>query len=54
MVDSEPLGDDGRPGEGSLHRELLVEQHADQQAERVALQQRVGRWFAGDVYGHCA
>ena len=41
-VDAEPLGDLLRPGEGAFHRELLVEQHAGQQGERVAVEQRVG------------
>lgn len=37
-----PIGDLLRPGEGGLHRHLLVEQHAHQQREWVGVQQRVG------------
>jgi hypothetical protein len=39
---AEAPGEAGRSGEGPLHGELLVEQHADQQGERVAVEQRVG------------
>ena len=37
------------PGEGPLHRELLVQQHPDEQGERVAGEQRVGGLVLGDV-----
>ena len=37
----EPLRQLGRGREGLLHRDLLVQDHADQQGERVAAQQRV-------------
>ena len=42
VVHAEALRQPGGPGEGPLHGELLVEQHADQQGERVAVEQRVG------------
>jgi hypothetical protein len=34
-LDAEPVGQQARRAEGALHRELLVEQHPDQQRERV-------------------
>ena len=43
------LGDLMRSREGGLERDLLVEQHAHQQRERVAGEQFVGGGIAGDV-----
>src|SRR5918993_5802552 len=48
-VDAETVGQQPRCAEGALHRELLVEQHPDQECERVAAQQVVGRGVLGDA-----
>jgi hypothetical protein len=44
-----PVGDLARAGEGVLHRVLLVEEHADEQGERVVVEQLVGGRVAGQV-----
>ena len=48
LVDAEPFRDLRRPGEGTFHRKLLVQEHAGEQGERVALEQRVGSGVARD------
>ena len=50
-VDAHPVGQQPRRPEGTLHRELLVEQHPDQQRERVAAQQFVSGGVLGDAEG---
>ena len=50
-VDAEPVGEQPRRPEGALHRELLVEQHAQEQGERVAAEQLVGGGVLGDAEG---
>ena len=52
LGDAEPLRDQARAGERALHRELLVQQHADQQGQRIAVEQRVGVGVLGDTEGH--
>src|SRR3712207_9189297 len=42
-VDAEPVGQQARCREGALHRELLVEQHGDEQGKRVTAEQLVDR-----------
>ncbi len=39
---AEPIGQQLRAVEGALHRELLVEEHPDQQCQPVACQQTIG------------
>ena len=42
-------------GERRLHRHLLIEQHADQQGERIVGEQSVGGVVTGDVQrGHAS
>src|SRR3954449_10307693 len=48
-VDAEAGGEPGGGGERPLHRELLVEQHADEQRERVAVEQRIGLGVLRDL-----
>jgi len=48
---TEPVLQDRRAAEGLLHRDLLVEQHAEQQRQRIAAQQRVGVGVLGQVEG---
>ena len=45
---TKPVDQGGRPPEGPLHGHLLVKQHADQQGQRVGVQQAVGGRVAGD------
>ena len=45
---AEPVEDLPRPAEGVLHRVLLVEQHPDEQGERVVAQHLVGGLVLGD------
>ncbi len=47
----DPLGEAQRSLEGQLDRDLLIEEHADQQRERLVGEQPVGRLVAGDVQG---
>jgi hypothetical protein len=39
-------------GEGGLHRDLLIQQHAHEQGERVVAEEGVGGGVSGDVKGH--
>src|SRR4051794_17443019 len=50
-LDAEPVGQQPRCAERALHRELLVQQHADQEGQRVAGEQLVGGVVLGDVKG---
>ena len=45
---AEPLAERRRAAEGPLHRDLLVEQHPDEERERVGDEERVGVGVAGD------
>ena len=42
------------PGERGLHRDLLVEQHPDQECQRVLGEQSVGGFVTRDVQRHAA
>ncbi|GAA4567592.1 hypothetical protein GCM10023193_47010 [Planotetraspora kaengkrachanensis] len=42
QVTAHPVGDGPGPRERPFHRDLLVEQHADQKGERAAAEQLVG------------
>ena len=46
---AQPIAEGGRAGERPLHRDLLVEQHPDQQRRAVAVEQTVSGRVAGDV-----
>ena len=50
-LDAEPLGEPLGPGERALHRELLVQQHAHEEGERVGAQQRIGGRLLGKAQG---
>jgi hypothetical protein len=41
LLDAEPVSEQARTGEGSFHGELLVEQHAGEQGERITREQLV-------------
>ncbi len=46
------LADLERSREGGLHRHLLIEQHADEERERIVGEELVGRGVARDVQSH--
>lgn len=46
------VGDLAGTGEGGLHRDLLVQEHPDEQGERIIGQEAVGVVVTGDVQGH--
>src|SRR6266540_279655 len=49
----EPLRQQPGGAEGALHRELLIEQHADEQRERIAAEQLVGIAVLRQAQGRC-
>jgi hypothetical protein len=57
-LDPEAVGQQAGRAEGALHGELLVEQHPDQQGERIPAEQLVGGVVLGDAelghIGECA
>ncbi len=53
QVVAEALDQDVRRGEGVLEWDLLVEHHADEQRERVPVEQRVGRRVLGQAHRGC-
>ena len=44
---AEPFAQHGRPGEGLLHRHLLIEREADQQRVRILGEQAISRLVTG-------
>jgi hypothetical protein len=46
----EALAQDGGRGEGLLHRDLLVEEHADQQRQRILVEQGVRVRGVGEMH----